>query len=313
MTRKRSAVKRFRDWLIYQTARGLLAVGGILPAWIGYTKGWITGNLAYLFAGRERRKMLSNLQKAFGDEKSPKELKRIARKTFIHFGVLLFEILKIPRMTPGRVKKSMTFEGLELIQRTIASGRGVVIATGHIGNWELMGAAAAQLGIPVNVIARRINDARLNDLVIGLRAKAGIRTIMRESPDSAKQILRCLKRGEMLALLIDQDLRADGVFVPFFGRQAYTPVGAAALAQRAGALFAAAAVQRLGPGRHLVRAQEIEIDVGSDRDHAIIDATARATAQLECWIREMPHQWAWNHDRWRTRPEDESTGKTAAE
>lgn len=310
MTRKRSAIKRFRDWFIYQIARGLLAVGGILPARIGYAKGWMTGSLAYLFAGRERRKILANLQKAFGDEKSARELKHIARRTFIHFGVLLFELLKIPRLNPKRIRKTMTFEGLEMIQQTIASGRGVVIATGHIGNWELMGAAAAQLGIPVNVIARKINDERLNDLVIKLRAKAGIRTIMRESPDSAKQILRCLKRGEMLALLIDQDLRADGAFVPFFGRAAYTPVGAAALAQRAGALFAAAAVQRLGPGRHQVRVKEIKIDAGSERDRAIIDATARATAQLESWIREMPHQWAWNHNRWRTRPEIESGMKS---
>lgn len=305
MAAAKSRMKRFRNWLVYQVARFLLAVGRIIPQWLGHILGTLFGWLAYCFAGRLRRQALRNLTTGLGQEKSERELKRLARRMFIHLGRILFEVLKIPCLTIEKVKKKIVIEDMDLVLKSIKEGRGVVIATGHIGNWEIMGAAAALLGIPVNVIVRRINDPRLNDLVTKLRRSTNINPILRESANSAKQILRALKRAEMLALLIDQDIKADGAFVPFFGRLAYTPIGAAALAQRTGALFAAAAVQRTGIGKHLIRVKEIEISDSGDREHDIIKATAAATAQFEAWIRECPEQWSWIHDRWHTRPESE--------
>ena len=311
MARKRSRHKRLRDWFIYR------ALGGCL------------GALAYLCARGEREKTMRNLRLALGSEQSEEELESIARGMFAHFGRMAFEVIRLPRLSRRRVEKAVTFDGLEPVRRAIEAGRGVVVATGHIGNWELMGAAVARLGIPLNVIARRIYDGRLNDLALRLRERMGVKTILRESPESAKQILRCLRRGEMLALLIDQDIRVEGEFVPFFGMPAHTPTGAAALALRTGALLVAASAQRLDDGRHMVRAVPIvlvennlldhnELDAGGDRDRVIIEATARATAQLERWIRERPEQWSWNHDRWRTRPaatkgEGEGEGEDAHE
>ena len=304
MAGKRSRSKRFRDWMIYILSRGLFAAGRIIPAKFGAMKGSLLGSLAFRFSKRERRKAVKNIRMAFGESISEKESRVVARESFRHFGKVLFEVLKIRNLNRKTIEKKFVFEGLDVVTEAIKSKRGIVVATGHIGNWELMGAAAAQLGVPVNVIARQINDNRLNDLVIKLRADAGVKTIVRESAESAKMMLRSLKRGEMLALLIDQDLKTEGVFVPFFGRDAWTPVGAAALAYRSGAVFAAASVHRLEDGKHLVRVKAIDIDDELERDHAIIDATGRATKQLEQWIREKPEQWAWFHDRWKTRPDE---------
>ena len=303
MPKRQTILKRIRDGVLYFLARFLLFLGRYIPDSLGYALGESLGSFAFHCAGREREKAKKNLKIAFGAKLSESRVNEITKGMFVHFGRVLFEVLRIPRMTRRRISELFTFEGLETVLSAIKSGRGVVVATGHIGNWELLGAAVAKLGVPINVIARRLYDSRLNELVVRLRERGGVRTIERESSASAREILRCLRRGEMLALLIDQDIRVEGAFVPFFGKPAYTPVGAAALALRTDSLFIAAAAQRLGPGRHLVRSREIKISAGSERETAIAVATAEATEQLEAWIREMPEQWSWNHNRWRTTQE----------
>lgn len=299
---KRPAGKRLRDWLVYRFSRLLLLVGRVLPPSFGYYFGGGMGRLGHALDKRDRERARANLHIAFPD-KDERWIERTARDSFRHLGRLLIEVLRIPRLKTGNLDKTIRFEGVEIVKEAVKSGRGVVIATGHIGNWEVMGAATAQLGLPLNVIARRLNDERLNRMVIDLRASAGVRTILRESADSAKEILRALRRGEMLALLIDQDIDVEGTFVEFFGCPAWTSTGAAALALRTGALFVTAAAQRTAPGRHLVRVREVEIDVDAPRERAIIDATQRATRQLEEWIRQCPEQWAWLHQRWRRQEE----------
>lgn len=308
MVRKKN--RKTRDAIVYHTVKIITAVGRFLPDFLGHFFGRCLGGLAYHLAARDRKKAISNLKYAYGNSKNPIEIKKTARNCFRHLGIMLFEVMKIPTLNQKRINKTIIFEGFEIIKEAIVSGRGVIVATGHIGNWELMGAAAGRLGIPMNVIARKLNDDRLNQLIVDFRKKSGINTILREAPDSARQILKSLRSGQMLALLIDQDTRVDGAFVPFFGHQAHTPTGAAALAAKTGAVFAAASVHRTGIGRHRIRVEEIIISDEIDKDHAIIEATAKATALFEKWIRQQPEQWPWIHDRWRTRPEEESESET---
>ena len=298
--------KKIRDAVIFQVVRFFVTIGRFLPTWLGYFLGRGIGSLAFHLAGRDRKKALRNLESAYGSELSKKEIRKIAKGCFRHFGITLFEVMKIPGLSAARMSKMVTFKGMEQIKEAIESGRGVIVATGHIGNWELMGAAACKSGIPVNVIARRVNDSKLNDLVVDFRVKSGINTILREAPESARKILKSLRSGQMLALLIDQDTRVEGEFVPFFGRLAHTPTGAAALALKTGALFAAVAARRTGIGKHEIIVEEIRINDEIDRDHAIIEATAKATALFEKWIRQEPEQWPWFHERWKTRPQEES-------
>lgn len=297
--RARPALKRARDGTIYHLAKLLLAIGGVIPDRLGAGLGSLLGRLTARLNGRDRERALANLRQAYADRMDELDIRRTMRACFRHMGIILFELPRIPRMVSHDLDRHVMIENVDLLRAAVESKRGVVIATGHIGNWEVMGAAAAQLGLPLNVIARRLNDPRLNDLVIALRGRSGVKTILRESPESARQILGCLRRGEMLALLIDQDIQAEGVFVPFFGRPAYTPIGAAALAARTGALFVAAATHRLAPGRHAVSLRVV--DIPDTSEHGIIEATRIATSHLEEWIRQRPEQWAWIHDRWKTK------------
>jgi KDO2-lipid IV(A) lauroyltransferase len=305
----RGKSKKTRDAIIFHLIRFFLGVGRFLPAWFGHFLGSSLGRLGYHLAARDRKKALKNLALAYGNSLDEKAIKKIAKGCFRHFGITLFEVMKIPALTPEKIEKKVKFKGREIIEEAISSGRGVIIATGHIGNWELMGAAASKTGITMNVIARKVNDSRLNDLLVEFRKKSGIKTILREAPDSARKILRSLRSSEMLALLIDQDTRVDGEFVPFFGKLAHTPTGAAALAHKTGALFAAAAARRVGIGRHEIVIEEIRINDEIAKDHAIIEATAKATELFEEWIRQDPEQWPWFHERWKTRPEEESVAK----
>jgi len=311
VAKRRPFYKRLRDWLVYLSARAFLFIGAWLPQPVGYAIAEALGSAAWFLARREREKTLRNVYRGLGGELSREELRAIARGMFIHYAKVAYEVTRFRRMTPEWIRSHLEFEGLELVTEAVKAGRGVIVATGHIGNWELMGAAVSALGVPTNVIARRINHPRINDLVVRLRETSGVRTILREARDSAKLMLRALRRGELLALLIDQDVRVEGAYVDFFGMPAHTPTGAAALAKRTGSLFVAASIQRIAPGRHLVRAVPIEIADDEDPERAIIEATAEATAQFERWIRERPQQWCWNHDRWRRTRESQAAEKGA--
>ena len=229
--------------LVYWVAKLFLLVGRFIPLPICYAIAEALGSAGWLFARGERDKTMRNLRLGLGGEKSEEELRAIGRGMFIHYAKVAFEVTRVGWLKPEKVKRLIEFEGLEPVQEAISRGRGVIAATGHIGNWELMGAGVSALGVPLHVIARRIKMERVNDLVIRLRARAGVTTIVREAADSAKKMLRALKRGEVLALLIDQDVRVEGAFVEFFG----TPRAHADRRRRAGEAHRSAAGCGLDP------------------------------------------------------------------
>jgi KDO2-lipid IV(A) lauroyltransferase len=295
--------KQFRDSVVVGTMNALLGFGRKLPESLLYAVGDLVGSFAYSFDSRNAKVARENLQIAF-PQMDESEREEILRAAYTHLGYVLLEISKIPAIDKNVIADRFSFEGLEIAEKAIESGRGLVIATGHIGNWEMMGAAASVLGIPVNVIARAMRIPALNEVVDNLRGSSGVKTIHRESRSSGRSILRALRNGEMLALLIDQDIKAEGAFVDFFGRPAFTPTGAAILARKTGAVLAAAAVQRTSPGHHLIRLKEIEFASSDDEDRVIIEATQAVTWQLEKWIRDFPEQWVWIHKRWKSKPED---------
>jgi Kdo2-lipid IVA lauroyltransferase/acyltransferase len=175
--------------------------------------------------------------------------------------------------------------------------------TGHIGNWELLAAFFSWRGLPIAAIARRIYAERLNELLVGFRARQGVQTILRESPHSAREILRALKANALLAMLIDQDTHAPSVSIPFFGRLARTPAAAASLAIRREVPALAAFIQRRPGGGHRITIKPaFRIEPSGDRSADIRALTRQFNAALEAQIRENPAEWVWWHRRWRRAP-----------
>ena len=194
------------------------------------------------------------------------------------------------------VARYVETEGWERVEALRAAGRGVLIVTGHCGNWELLAAAINCRGLGMRVVARALDEPELQDLLVAFRRRFGSESIERGRPGAARELLRALREGA-LGMLIHQDTRVEGVWVPFFGRPAYTPVGAAKVALRPGVAAVPAFVERRPDGTHLARFLP-----PLDLPRYETAATALMTQAIEAQIRRRPEQWVWMHRRWRRQP-----------
>ncbi|HEY5599227.1 MAG TPA: lysophospholipid acyltransferase family protein, partial [Candidatus Manganitrophaceae bacterium] len=193
-------------------------------------------------------------------------------------------------------------EGSEYLEAAAAEGKGMILITGHIGNWELMAAALSVRGYPLHVIAAPLYDPRIDEWIVRFRERFKIETISRGSPASSKKILGVLRKKEALGLLIDQDTRVDGVFVDFFNKKAYTPAGAAQLALRSEAATMMCFITRLPDDRHRITIEKpFLLTRTSDHEEDVKVNTARFTARIEEHIKHYPDQWVWMHRRWKTK------------
>jgi KDO2-lipid IV(A) lauroyltransferase len=210
----------------------------------------------------------------------------------------LSELLHFFKRDRREILRCVEIEGWENVQAAKATGRSILILTGHCGNWEMIGTVLHGGGVPPAAVARPLDDPALQKIVVALRAHVGTTTIARGTRGAARQLLEVLRSGGALAMLIDQDTRVDGVWVPFFGRPAFTPVGAAEIALRQKARVIPSFAERNPDGNHLVRFHPA-LDLPADPR----EATALMTAKIEEQVRRRPEQWVWWHKRWRRQPE----------
>ncbi len=303
---RKPAQKTIR-FLIWGALLSLRLLTRWLPLQLTTRAGAHLGSLAYGVLRSERHRALRHLELALGSERSEVERQAIARESFRNLGRTFFEVIKLDRLDGFQLGERVRFEGEERLKAAVASGRGVLFVTAHLGNWELM-AAVVSMRYPLAVVAAPIYDPRLEGLMIRIRAAHGIETLVRDSPGMLRRTLAMLKRGGVVGILIDQDTRVDGVFVPFFGHAAYTPAGAARLGLRSGAAVVAGFIRREADGTHRVLIDgPFEMKPGSDPERDIQYETARLSKIIEERIRETPEQWVWMHRRWRTsKPESPS-------
>jgi len=298
--------KRVKRALRSLFLQGLIRLLALLPLRAALLLGSAVGRLAWPLARETRRQMLASLAVAY-PERTPAEREAIARASLVHLAWLAAEIVTLPRYD-RRLEDYVRFAGdaEQVFREAIGHGRGLVCVTGHVGNWELMARRVARAGIPNSGIAKASHDARMNRYMERFRAEGGVGTLWRENPSTARAMIRVFKEGKALGLLIDQDTSVQGVFVPFFGRLAFTPRAAGDLAMRFRAPVVVAWCRRRGPGPdagHEIRAVDVPYDAEApDRELEARRVTAACTAQLEAAIREHPEEWVWMHERWKTQP-----------
>jgi Kdo2-lipid IVA lauroyltransferase/acyltransferase len=298
--------RRVRSALV----RFALRILGLLPLRAALVVGGAVGRIAHLFAFGTRRLALAHLALAF-PEKTEAEREAIARGMFVHLGRSALEFAAV-RSFDARLDEYVELSPPTLLKDVIARGKGMVFVTGHVGNWELLARRIARAGIPNAVIAKASSDAALNAAAARVRAAGGVTTLWRESADTGRAIIRTFRQGKALGLLIDQDTKVQGVFVPFFGRLAFTPRAAADFAIRFGAPVVVGTIHRRGPrpeDGHILTVAEIPFASDPpDREAEVIRLTAACSAALEAAIRRHPAEWVWMHERWKTRPEGEGAG-----
>jgi Kdo2-lipid IVA lauroyltransferase/acyltransferase len=291
-------LRAFRERLLYRLLVVISAIGRRIPLPLGHLLGRALGRLAWHVVRRERRKALAHVAVAFPDW-TEQQRRDAIRGMFRHLGMSVFELAWLPNLDARRRERTTDVEGIDRVLELLDSGRGVICMTAHCGNWEWLAYVMGSYGRPVYVLQRERDVPEMNDYITALRARSGVRTIDRGSATSARDMIQAVRRGGMLAFVIDQNIRTESVKVPFFGRPALTPIGPARFAVRTEAAVVPAVIERLPDGRH--RAQFLE-PIFCTRGDDPVELTARLTKIVEEQIRRVPEQWVWMHDRWRERP-----------
>ena len=244
---------------------------------------------------RLRRTALKNLEMAgFAGRE------RITTGVFDSIARLVVSFARFPRITRDNVQDLIRYEGLENFQQAHSLGKGVLVATGHFGNWELSAFAHAYLTAPMHIVVRPIDNARIDALVEHRRELSGNRAIAKK--DAARGILRALAAGDAVGVLIDQNTTPDqGVFIEFFGVKACAGSAFVKLAHHSGAAVV--------PGYALWSDKEdryvLHFEPAVEMTGDVVEDTQRVHARLEAAIRKHPEQWLWIHRRWKTRPHGE--------
>ncbi len=279
--------ERIVGWAFDRAQRGFMR-GDALAA---ERRGERLGLLAYRLDKKHRNRAEANLRLAF-PERDDAWIVATARESFLHFGRLAGDLMRSPARTDEEVLSHLELPpgALDYLE----PGRGTVVCTGHFGNWERAAHWVTASGHKLSVVVRHANQAIIQDRLEKLRKSAGIDLLSRG--DAAMGMMRKLRRGEMVAVLPDQN--ASDAFVPFFGHKTGTVIGPAVMARRTEAFMLPAFCLRTGPGQYrmLVHAP---LDFRTNPVDPV-EAMALYYQALEAAVREAPEQYLWMHDRWKS-------------
>jgi lipopolysaccharide heptosyltransferase II len=284
------------DFSIYLLYRAGIAIASLLPVRVLFAIGNFLGFCAWLLLPHYRRLARRNLEIAFGNEKLPRELRRIARRNFQWLSANLFCSLKMISMPLAQLTRYVEAENLDALHAELRSGHPVVLLLSHIGSWELAAqlvphyAPYRRIGSPYQSLANRYID----EDVSRRRARTGSELFDRS--EGFHKPIELLRSGGVLGIFADQHAGDHGLWTPFFGRLASTSALPGLLAKRTGATVMAAAVHTVGPGRWRMIFTS-RLDTSGDSVNSI---TAKANEQIEQQIRRAPEDWLWVHNRWKT-------------
>ena len=305
--------KRTRLRLIgeYATMRLVELLLWPLPVSAGLWIGRRRGSLARLIDRRHRVVAEANVRRALG--LGPAEARALVHRLYQNMGANTTEdLMRARTLRHWSLTDFSEIEGREHIQAALAKGRGAIVITAHLGNWELGGFGIAHMAGSVLVVARELSNPYVEAYLQRWRKQAGLEVADRRG--ALRHVVRRLPEGGCVAMLIDQNQRRGGVFVPFFGRLASTVPSAASIALKYDVPVLTGYTYRVGTGAfHCVHMDPpFELIRTGDHEADVVANTAQFTRRLEEVIRRHPDQWLWLHSRWKRRPPGEQTPDEAA-
>ncbi len=286
------------DYAVYLLYRGFTLLIAALPLVVVFRLGQALGWVGYVFAVPYRRLAVHNLTIAYGGQRSPREIRVLARQHFLTLGANLLCSIKTEKFDAARLREVADVDGLENILASFARRKGIVLVISHIGNWELFAQLCQYLpdekwGTVYQPLGNRYIEAHIQ------RARRKVQLFNRHKGFSAPTAF--LRAGGALGVLVDQHAGDGGVWTPFFGRLASTSTLAALLALRTEADLLPMAVQTGGVGRWRVVISPPVSTQGADGATLGADAlTARLNGVLAAQIDRAPADWFWVHNRWKT-------------
>lgn len=297
--------KRIKYTAIYWGVLFMIFLSRLMPRtwWLSFF-GFL-GRIAYSFPSRFKDLVIYHLRLAYSKEKTTREVLDLSKEVYIMLAKNAADVLRSWSVrTREQLEKFVVLEGKEYAEQAKAKGKGIIYFTGHIGAFELMITTMGLHGMPFMVIGTALKDERLNDILVEFRAMHGSEPI--ERGRETFKLIKTLKSGGSVGMLIDQDTKVKSRFVNFFGMPASTPVGAAVMAMKTGATVIPALIH-MGEDKlqHMVLLPPLELVNTGDEEKDMVANTQIFTTILENHIRQHPAQWVWMHERWKTRPGEE--------
>ncbi len=302
--RLKSIRKKVKYAVLYPFIKLLLWQARVFPRKWTLTLYKRLGLIAYHLFPDQRALVTTHYNYAFDTQMTRKEANAFNKKLFANIATNAADLF----ISTNYSKKEdyhrwIDYEGMHHLEEAYQEGNGVIVLTCHMGAFDLVGRILA-LKYPTNIIVREHRNPKLNDLLLQNRTKLGAKIFY--SGDSMLKVVRLLNKGEIVIILIDQDItRMKGVFVDFFGKKAYTPIGATWLAQNTKAKVIPMGIRQKPNYRHQVTVcAPLPVAKSGKKEQDQIVNTARFSKSLETLIEKDPAQWTWMHRRWKTKPED---------
>jgi KDO2-lipid IV(A) lauroyltransferase len=258
---------------------------------------WL-GALGYRPFGIRRAVVERQVRAAF-PEFDETEVNRVAMASYESLGRTAIETALLPARSREQVIGMFSrVEGWDIVERAMAQGKGILFVTGHLGNWELAGSFVAARGVPLEAVARRMQNPLFDRYLTETRSRIGMSVI--HDADAVRRVPRAMREQHAVAFLVDQGaVGLASTWVPFFSRFAKTPRGPAVFALRLGAPVVFGAALRQPDGRYMIGFEEVRTEPTGDREADVDRIVAAYTATLERWVRRAPGQYFWHHRRWK--------------
>ncbi|MDQ7779549.1 MAG: lysophospholipid acyltransferase family protein [Planctomycetota bacterium] len=269
--------------------------------------GRAAGIFFFHYYPRQRKVCIANLQQVYGRRLGSVGVLKMAKSVYRHWGIVMGEMFWVTRnLSRENWRRHVKLEGRENLDNALSKGNGVILIAAHLGNWELLGFITALLGYQLYSVARMIENPYIHRYVLNMRTRCGQKILDKEG--ALKGMVQALKNNGVVGILADQNAGSSGVFVDFFGRKASTTRSPAALALKYETPIVPLYCYRLGCGPSYVLGYEPALvpSVTEYSEDAIPEVTQQVTTKLEEMILRKPEQWVWLHNRWRTRPPEES-------
>ncbi len=284
--------------IVYWIFRGIVIIGRPFPPEVGYFFARICADICYIFFRGKRRALNSAMARVLETDDRG-QISRASHASFRNFGKYVIDFIHFLDSTPEEVRRRIVFDDFERMYAVRDENKGVIFITLHYGNWDMGAAGLSAYGFPVNVVAETFTHSPMNAFIQGSRKHLGMKVTPMERVGPS--VIRALKKGEFLALLIDVPEPGGTVPVTFFGAQTEVPIGPARIAIRSGARPMPAIILRIRGKEEMVRPIidfDLTYEKSGDEDEDVRRLTQAIMTSLERLIRIDPTQWFIFHDMW---------------
>ncbi len=262
----------------------------------GRRLGWFYGSVIRY----HRKDALEALRRAF-PEKKESERRSLLQSMYRNLGINLVEEFRLQHIPEELLKKSISWEGESIAHDVLAAGKGMIVLSAHLGNWDILCTLAPRFNYPTTIITKNIKNKALNRFWMEARSRFGLQFV--PAHNSYRLCLAALRRNEIIGFILDQNMiRTEGIFVDFFGKPACTTPGLAFMSAQSGAPVVPVFITRQQDGTHRVRLLPAIAPPPDRKPETIQQYTQLYTKVIEDNVREHPDQWIWIHRRWRTQP-----------